>query len=110
MYDLHRARWAEVRRRPYLDAARFLTCHDVYYSDVTVNEARAEAELAESGRTTEAVLEQAVPIEISEALRHRLDGPADTGGAGTVHTEPKGEEDIERGDLRGCRRRACRVR
>ena len=95
VYDLHRARWAEVRRRPYLDAARFLTCHDVYYSDVTVNEARAEAELAESGRTTEAVLEQAVPIEISEALRHRLDGPADTGGAGTVHTEPTGEEDIE---------------
>ena len=82
VHDLHRAKWAEVRRRPYLDAARFLTCHDVYYSDVAVNEARAEAELGESGRTTEAVLEQAVPIEISEALKHRLESPADAGCAG----------------------------
>jgi hypothetical protein len=90
--DLHRAKWAEVRRWPYLDAARFLTCHDIYYSDVTLNEARAEAELGESGRTTDAVLEQAVPIEISEALKHRLEGPADAGGAGAPQMEQEEKE------------------
>ena len=85
VHDLHRAKWAEVRRQPYLDAAQFLTSHDKFYLDMRVNEARAAEDIPEADGTTDAVLQQAVPIVASEELKHRLEGPADAGGAGVLH-------------------------
>ena len=61
---------------------------------MTVNEERANTDFAEAGRTSKAVLEQAVTLEVSEVLKHRLSGPADTGEAGIEHetvTEVDGE-------------------
>ena len=52
---------------------------------MTVNEERANTDFAEAGRTSNAVLEQAVTLEVSEVLKHRLSGPADTGEAGIEH-------------------------
>ena len=40
--DLHNAKWAEVRRQEYVDAAEFWTQHDVFYGDMVVNKDRAE--------------------------------------------------------------------
>ena len=77
--DLHRAKWAEIRRQPYVDAATFTTEHNMYFGDMSVNAERAAECFATEGRTSDAVLEQAVPILASEELKHRLDGPADTG-------------------------------
>jgi hypothetical protein len=39
--DLHNAKWAEVRRQEYVDAAEFWTIHDVFYGDMAVNAERA---------------------------------------------------------------------
>ena len=81
--DLHKAKWAEVRRTPYVDAAEFFTRHDQFYhGSVTVNHDRASTDLQESGSTTEAVLQQAVKIQVAENLPHRMEGPADTGCGG----------------------------
>ena len=77
--DLHNAKWAEVRRQPYINAGRFLTQHNMFHGDMAVNEGRASQAFAESGRTSEAILQQAVPIEVSEQIRCRMDGPADAG-------------------------------
>ncbi len=85
--DLHNAKFAEVRRQPYVDAARFLTQHNLFNGDMSVNEERAATEFAEAGRTSDAVLQQAVPLDVSEFLKHRLSGPADTGVAGVEHEQ-----------------------
>ena len=51
--DLHKAKWAEVRRTPYVDAAEFFTRHDQFYhGSVTVNHDRASTDLQESGSTS----------------------------------------------------------
>ena len=85
--DLHKSKWAEVRRTPYVDAAEFLTLHDQFYHGIVkVNRDRATTDLQESGSTTEAVLQQAVKIEVAGQLPHRMEGPADT-GCGGVHEE-----------------------
>ena len=42
----------------------------------------ASSDLHESGSTTEAVLQQAVKIQVAENLPHRMEGPADTGCGG----------------------------
>ena len=95
--DLHKAKWAEVRRQPYLDAATFLTRHNMFHGDMSVNEERAASAFAERGRTSDAVLQQAVPLVTSEELRHRLEGPADTGiDAGCVRHEQTVAVDGER--------------
>ncbi len=60
----------------------FLTSHDIWYDGCCTNEERAAAEFACAGSNSDAVLQQAVPLEISEALKRRLEGPVDTGGAG----------------------------
>ena len=96
--DLHKAKWAEVRRAPYINAGAFLTRHNMFNGDMTVNCERATAAFAEAGRSSEAVLSQAVPIEVSEELRCRLEGPADTGDAGLDH-EQTVEIDGERVDV-----------
>ncbi len=85
--ELHKAKWAEIRRTPYLDAAKLLVSHSTSYSDMSVAEERAKNEFAESGRSSEAVLQQAVPILATEELKHRLEGPADTGCAGERHEQ-----------------------
>ena len=105
VHDLHHAKWAEVRRGPYVDAARFLTCHDKFYMDMRVNETRAKLDLPEREGTTEAVIQQAVPIVASEELKHRLEGPADTGCAGVLHEQAvrvDGEEVESASDSDGC--------
>ncbi len=68
-----------------VNAAHFLTKHNLFNSDMTVNEERAAADFAEAGRTSNAVLQQAVQLEVSEFLKHRLSGPADTVEAGVEH-------------------------
>ena len=88
--DLHKATWAEVRREPYINAGTFLTRHNMFYGDMQVNAERAAEAFAERGKTSDAILQQAVPIEVSDELRCRLEGPADTGVAGVhagVHDE-----------------------
>ena len=66
-----------------MDAAKFLSTHNEFYADMQVNEERAKEAFEESGCTSAAVLQQAVPIEISaEQMKMRLSGPADTGDAG----------------------------
>lgn len=85
--DLHNAKWAEIRREPYVGAAKFLTAHNLFYSDVTVSPEEAASQFAERGCTTAAVLERAVPIEASGMLKHRLEGPADMGVAGAQHEQ-----------------------
>ena len=55
------------------------------YTGVTVNDERARELLADSGRTSDAVLQQAVPVIAEGELHHRLKGPADTGCAGVSH-------------------------
>ena len=84
--DLHMATWDEVRREPYINAGNFLTRHNMFYGDMQVNAERAAEAFAERGKTSDAILQQAVPIEVSDELRCRLEGPADTGVAG-VHDE-----------------------
>jgi len=85
--DLHRAKWAEIPRQDYINAARFCTAHSTAYDGMSVNEASAHSLFAEYGRTSDAVMQQAVPVLATEELRHRLEGPADTGSAGTVHEQ-----------------------
>lgn len=85
--DLHNARWAEIRRQPYVNAAHMLTQHNMFHGDMEVNEERAAETFADSGRTSDAVLKQAVPIEVSEELRCRMEGPADTGEGGVQHEQ-----------------------
>ena len=58
------------------------TRHNLFYEDMRVSHQRADEELADEGSTTDAVLQQAVPILAAEELQHRLEGPADTGCAG----------------------------
>ena len=82
--DLHNARWAEIPRQDYVDAARFLTAHGMAYDGVSVKEERARELFAARGRTIDAVQRRAVPISAIGALPYRLDGPADTGCAGTA--------------------------
>ena len=57
------------------------------YTGVTVNDERAKELFAEGGRTSEAVLQQAVPVVSNGELQHRLQGPADTGCAGVPHEQ-----------------------
>ena len=84
--DLHNAKFAEIRRQPYVDAGHFLTNHDLFYEDMQVNETRAAEEFAESGRTSQAVLQQATRVlNVNEYVEHKLSGPADTGEAGVAH-------------------------
>ena len=42
---------------------------------------------ADFGRTSEAVLQQAVPVVADGELQHRLEGPADTGCGGCSHEQ-----------------------
>ena len=49
------------------------------YDGMVLNEERANELFASSGRTSDAVLQQAVPILASAELQHRLEGPAETG-------------------------------
>ena len=83
--DLHGAKWAEIPRPDYLDAAHFCTSHGMAYDGVTLNEERATELFAERGRTSDAVLEQATSVIAAGELQHRLEGPADTGSAGVAH-------------------------
>jgi len=83
--DLHNAKWAEIRKEPYVNAGRFMTQHNMFHGDMSVNPDRATEAFAEAGRTSEAVLQQAVPITVSDELRCRLEGPAETGDAGVSH-------------------------
>ena len=86
--DLHKAKWAEIPRQDYVDAARFCTSHGMAYDGMTVNEERARELFADRGRTSDAVLQQAAPaLEVEGQLKHRLEGPADTGGAGVSHEQ-----------------------
>ena len=85
--DLHKPKWAQVRRGPYINATTFLTRHNKYHNDMTVNHERANASFHAEGHTSDAVLKQAVHISVPENLRSpvtpvRLEGPADTGDAG----------------------------
>ena len=57
------------------------------YTGVTVNDERAKELFAEGGRTSEAVLQQAIPVVSNGELQHRLQGPADTGCAGVPHEQ-----------------------
>ncbi|CAK0852500.1 unnamed protein product, partial [Prorocentrum cordatum] len=75
--DLSRARWANVRKGEYMGAAGFFTSHSVSYSDMTCNQDRADADMSDAGAVPEAVRRIAVPIEVSEKLKHRMEGPAD---------------------------------
>ena len=84
---LHRAKWAEIPRQDFVDAATFATSHSMAYDTLVVNTARAEQLFASSGRTSDAVLQQAVPVTVTAELQHRLEGPADTGHAGVAHEQ-----------------------
>ena len=85
--DLSRAKWATIRRGPYMDAAEFLTCHDTSFSDMSLNHSRAQADLQEGGGVVAAVKHLAVPVDVAEKLQHKLEGPADTGGGGCAHEQ-----------------------
>ena len=63
--DLKTARWANVRKREYMAAARFLTAHSVSYANMTCNQTRADAQMGYAGSVPEAVRRVAVPIEVS---------------------------------------------
>ena len=80
--ELRNAKWAEIPRQDYINAAHFCTSHRLAYQDMTVNEASATKLFAEQGRTSDAVLQPAVPVLATEELKQKLDGPADTGTAG----------------------------
>ena len=54
---------------------------------MVLNEERAAALFAKNGRTSDAVLQQAVPVLAVAELQHRLEGPADTGCAGVSHEQ-----------------------
>ena len=56
--DLHNAKWAQIRRDPYVAAAKVLVSHGSSYVDMFVNEDRAGKEFAENGRTIDAVMQQ----------------------------------------------------
>ncbi|CAK0888958.1 unnamed protein product [Prorocentrum cordatum] len=75
--DLGRARWANARKGECMGAAGFSTSHSVSYSDMTCNQARADADTSDAGAVPEAVRRIAVPIEVSEQLKRRMEGPAD---------------------------------
>ena len=83
--DLSNAKWANVRKGEYMDAGRFFTSHSVSYADMTCNQRRADEEMDEAGSVPNSVRQLAVPIEVSERLKYKLDGPADTGDAGHEH-------------------------
>ena len=40
--DLHKAKWAEIPRQDYVEAARFCTAHGMAYDGVALNEGRAQ--------------------------------------------------------------------
>ena len=65
----------------------FVTAHSMAYDDLVLNEERAAALFATSGRTSDAVMQQAVPVLAAAELQHRLEGPADTGCAGVSHEQ-----------------------
>ncbi len=79
--DLHNARWAEIPRQDYIDAARVCTAHSMAYDGCSLNEERAWQSFGVRGRTSEAVLQQAARVTMSAELQHRLEGPADAGCA-----------------------------
>ena len=62
-------------------AYRHMCCaaHSMAYDDMALNVERANELFAHNGRTSDAVLQQAVPIVAAAELKHRLEGPADTG-------------------------------
>ncbi|CAK0803316.1 unnamed protein product [Prorocentrum cordatum] len=91
--DLSKARWANVRKGEYMGAASFLTSHSVSYNDMTCNQDRADAVMSDAGAVPEAVRSIAIPIEVSEQLKHRLEGPADAcAGADEQVVRVDGEE------------------
>ena len=57
------------------------------YDGIALNEERAKIPFTESGRTSDAALRKAVPVVAARELQHRLEGPADTGCAGTMHEQ-----------------------
>ena len=67
--------------------AGFCTSHGMAYDGIALNEERAREMFAVRGRTSDAVLQQAVPVIAEEELQHRLEGPADTGCAGVSHEQ-----------------------
>ena len=85
--ELHNAKWAGIPRGDYVDAACFCTAHNMAYESLTVNLARARELFAESGCTSDAVLQQAVPVVAHGELQHRPEGPAETGCGGTDNHE-----------------------
>ena len=91
--DLSKARWANVRKGEYMGAAGSLTSHSVSYSDMTCNRDRADRDMSDAGAVPEAVRRIAVPIDVSEQLKHRMEGPADAcAGAGEKVVRVDGEE------------------
>jgi hypothetical protein len=82
--DLHNAKWAQIPRDDYVTAAHFCTSHGMAYDGMAVNEDRARVLFAAHGRTSDAILQQAVPVEVDGDAMHRVDGPGDTGGAGVA--------------------------
>ena len=70
----------------------------MFHGDMTVNCERAAAAFEEAGKSSDAVLSQAVPRDVSEELHCRLEGPADTGDAGVTH-EQAVEVDGDRVDV-----------
>ncbi len=93
--DLRKAKWAEIPRQDYIDAARFSTSHSTAYEGMALNEATARELFALSGCTSEAVLQQAVPVLATGDLEHRLEGPADTGTAGVAHEQVSAIDGVE---------------
>ena len=83
--DLGKAKWAEIPRQDYIDAARICTAHSsMAYEGVDVNEERAQELFAVRGGTSDAVERQAAPVPVEGLLPYRCEGPADTGCAGAA--------------------------
>ena len=84
--DLHKAKWAQIKRTDFVDASHFYTKHSLAYDGFVVNEERAKELFAETGRSCDAVLDQTIDVIPEGQLPFRLDGPADTGVAGVAHS------------------------
>jgi hypothetical protein len=76
--DLHLARWAQVPRGEYIEAARFCIAHSVAYAGLALDTGAA-ARFEDAGRSCPELIAQATVIESLESTRFRLSGPADGG-------------------------------
>ena len=76
--DLHNARWAQVPRTEYIEAARFLISHNVAYHGLLLD-TDAATRFHEQGRSCPELLAQLTVIQASESTPFRLVGPADGG-------------------------------